>query len=130
MKRDLDLARQILQKMEERSYAESGHTVAIEGYAGEDINYHMMLLNDAGLILAEDVSSQNALIWLPMHLTWAGHEFLDAARDEERWQKAKSITENRGGAVTFEVLAELLGKMMKEEIFGGTVRRSRPRKRK
>ncbi len=88
------------------------------------------VINDAGLILAEDVSSQNALIWLPMHLTWAGHEFLDAARDEERWEKAKSITANKGGGITFEVLTELLTKLMKEEIFGGPVRRGRLRKSK
>ena len=117
MRRDLDLARWILQKMEQRSYLESGHAVEVEGYTSEEINYNTMLLEDAGLIVAEDVSSQTAFIWLPLHITWAGHEFLDVSRDEGRWVKAKSIIENKGGDGTFEMLNELLTRLMRDDIF-------------
>jgi len=117
MRRDLDLARQILQKMEQRSYLESGHTLEIEGYSSEEINYHTMLLDDAELIVAEDVSSQTALIWLPLHITWAGHEFLDVSRDERRWKKAKGIIEKKGGISTFELLNELLTELMRGDLF-------------
>ncbi len=118
MRRDLDLARQILQKMEQRTYLESGHAVEIEGYTSEEINYTTMLLEDAELIVAEDVSSQTALIWLPLHITWAGHEFLDVSRDEGRWEKAKGIIETKGGLSTFEILNELLTRLMRNDIFG------------
>ncbi len=118
MKRDLELARQILKRMEERNYAESGHSIEIEGYRSEEVHYHLMLLDDAGLIVAEDVSSQTALIWLPMHLTWAGHEFLDASRDQDRWEKAERIIESKGGMVTFEIVKELLTQLMRRDVLG------------
>ena len=41
-------------------------------------------------------------------MTWEGHEFADAARDETRWKKAMGIVEEKGGAVTLDVLKELL----------------------
>ena len=117
MRRDLDLARRILQEMEVRSHLEAGHAVEIEGHNSEEINYHTMLLEDAELIAADDVSSQTALIWLPLHITWAGHEFLDVSRDERRWKKAKKIIEKKGGISTFELLNELLRELMRCDLF-------------
>jgi hypothetical protein len=35
-------------------------------------------------------------------LTWEGHEFLDAARDEKRWKKAMSTVKEKGGTITIE----------------------------
>jgi hypothetical protein len=38
-------------------------------------------------------------------LTMAGHDFLEATRDETRWNKAmKTVSEKGGGAVTIGVL--------------------------
>jgi uncharacterized protein DUF2513 len=31
------------------------------------------------------------------NLTWAGHEFADAARDEKRWKKAMQSFERKAG---------------------------------
>lgn len=104
MKRDMDLVRKILLKMEARPQSESGYPLAIDGYESDTINFHVVLLQEAGLITAIDTGLQ----WLPVDLTWEGHEFLDAARSERRWRKAMSIIEKQEGAVPFEILKELL----------------------
>ncbi len=128
MIRDLDLARRILQKMESRSYSDSGHCIEIEACTSEAVNYHVMLLNDAGLVTAEDVSNQNVLIWLPLQVTWAGHEFLDVSRSETRWKKAKRIIKQKGGSATFEILNELLTELMRDDVVRGRTRLRRRNK--
>ena len=45
---------------------------------------------------------------LANRLTWAGHEFLDAARDDATWGKAKTAVKTAGG-VGFEVLKTWAG---------------------
>ncbi len=37
-------------------------------------------------------------------LTWNGHEFLDAVRDEKIWNKTKNIFIEKGSTMTFELL--------------------------
>jgi hypothetical protein len=52
-----------------------------------------------------------------VRLTWAGHEFLDAARDEQRWIKVKESVEGLGG-IPFEVVRAELLEMAKQEASG------------
>lgn len=37
-------------------------------------------------------------------LTWAGHEFLEASRDDSRWEKVKRLLLEKTGGLSFEVL--------------------------
>lgn len=48
-------------------------------------------------------------------LTWLGHEFLDAARDDGRWEKAKSAISKVGGW-SFEVVKHILVELAKDAI--------------
>jgi hypothetical protein len=73
-----------------------------------------MLLKEAGLIDAIDVS-KGANDWKPKRLTWEGHEFLDAARDNKRWEKAMVVMSQVGGFV-FDVGKQLLIQYLKQEI--------------
>ena len=56
-----------------------------------------MLLAEAGLIEATNVSSFDGPDWKAKRLTWSGHEFLEASRDQNRWQKALTLIKERGG---------------------------------
>ena len=50
-----------------------------------------MLLNEARLVKAVNFSTTYGdSNWVPLRLTWEGHDFLDAARNEDRWKKAKA----------------------------------------
>ncbi len=115
MKRDMDLVRQILFEIEKQSFEDSGQLLKFDGYSDEEVSYHVMLLDEAGLIQAKDLSGGSDLMWIPMRLTWQGHEFLDAARDETRWNKAKDAMSKAGGFV-FEVGKALLIEFMKQQL--------------
>jgi hypothetical protein len=82
MKRDMELIRYILLQ------TEAGQPIVGEK---EIIVYHIVLLKEAGFV--ETVVRNNPL-GIPsdatiLKLTWAGHNFLDAARDDKIWHMAK-----------------------------------------
>lgn len=120
MKRDMDLIRQILFRIEETNYNMAFFDVEIKGFTEQEISYHTMLLGQAGYIHARNLSSSDGSCWKPITLTWQGHEFLDAARDNTRWNKAKVLIKEKGGGVVFELLKQLLLEMMKSSIGLGT----------
>ena len=113
MKRDMDLVRKILLDVEESD--EWRHSaVAIEGLDDEMVSYHVKLLHQAGLIEAVDKTSLGTLCWHPTTLTWDGHEFLDAARDESRWGTAKNTLLSKVGVLSFDLLKETLNQLARE----------------
>ncbi len=106
MKRDLDLVRRILLHLEGVEGSTSGFGGFIEdGYELPAIQYHVRLLHDAGLIEADEIVSGQ---WWPERMTWSGHEFLDAARNEELWQETKQRVETSTGSAPFLVFHERL----------------------
>jgi hypothetical protein len=65
-----------------------------------------------GLIEGVDVtnSESDGPEAIPMNLTWKGHEFLDLARDPDRWSRARAIIAKVGGApisVWLKVLTDM-----------------------
>ncbi len=46
-------------------------------------------------------------------LTWEGHEFSEAARDDTRWNKAMTVVKEQGGSITLGVLKQLLVSLMR-----------------
>jgi len=114
MKRDLDLIRKMLLAIEG---APSGYApnLTFAGYTDEQVGYHAYLLIDAGLARGADITTHGsegpeAIV---QSLTWEGHEFIDAARDDSRWQKAKSIIAEKGGGITLDLLKALLVSLTK-----------------
>jgi hypothetical protein len=115
MKRDMDLIRKILVEIEESSIE---GVPEFDGYEPANVAYHCRLLLDAGLITAADVSSHDGEAYLISGLTWAGHDFLDAARNETVWNKAKEVIKSKGGGFTFDILKLVLKKLLTEHILG------------
>jgi hypothetical protein len=100
MKRDLDLARRILLRLEA-----GADSVADEGRPSEEIQYHIRLLAEAGLIEADEIVPGQ---WWPERITWMGHELLDASRDEALWLEVRGKVEAASGSAPLSVLQELL----------------------
>jgi hypothetical protein len=116
MKRDMDLARKILLEIEAHPEPyEVG--IKFEGITEKEIFYHIKLLYQAGLIEAREESEFGSSGWSVDCLTWAGHEFLDASRDETRWEKAKNLIFQKGGSLSFELLKITLSEIMKKTLF-------------
>jgi hypothetical protein len=117
MKRDLDLVRELLLHFESLP-TDSPGIPAMDGHSELDINYHLILLFEAGLIRAEPQTSQTGRIIrvLPFSLTWQGHEFLDTARDKTTWNAAKKQVTSKTGSISFELLKALLIAYAKDKI--------------
>lgn len=115
MRRDLGLIRKMVLTIEDAPSGWAPHPLDIEGYPRAQVGYHAWLLVDAGLARGPDTTTNDsdgpeAFI---SSLTWEGHEFADAARDEGRWTKAMGEVQEKGGAVTIAVLTQLLANLMK-----------------
>ncbi len=111
MKRDWDLIRNILLEIE--AYEGNNYVpLQIEGYSDDLVSYHVKLLSEAGLIDTHDCGRSLGVI----SLTWDGHEFLDASRNETIWSKAKSTITNKGGELSFDILKLALFEATKKMI--------------
>lgn len=108
MKRDADLIRTILLEVEANPDPQSWIDPEPAGYTPEQISYHIMLMDQAGLIEGWDRSAIGIFRWSARNLTWKGHEVVEAARSEEAWAKTKSTLAQTTGGQVFELLSELL----------------------
>jgi repressor of nif and glnA expression len=120
VKRDMDLAREILKAIEESPEA-SGYAlvdIKIPDRSEREISYHVMLLNEAGLVEALDLSDTGGIEWGAQRLAWAGHEFLDAYRRDTLWNKAKAVVMEKTGSLSFEALKQALPIVIKSALGG------------
>jgi len=111
MKRDMDLVRKILLALEayEHGYAPSSGFM-IRGYDGDVIEYHLRIMKQGDLIGGETVTAHGDTS--PMWLTWQGHEFLDAVRDDEIWSGVNRLLRDDGLSPSFVLLQELALKIL------------------
>jgi hypothetical protein len=122
MKRDLDLARQLLLEIEGRG-ADCSVSVLRTGpnhEAEERIRYHLRLLIDAGLLKEVDRTAGGVPC---LRLTDAGHETIELTRSEARWRDAKFACQERTGGLSLGVIRNLLSQWAVE------LPRFRPRRR-
>lgn len=113
MKRDMDLIRLRLLQIEGEEPKPD-----LSGYTQEQIIYHSALLIEAelvkGIILPDPQSYPTSTVVI--RLTWKGHEFLDAARNDTIWKKAGAQIKKAGGQITLALLEELLKKLGKDAL--------------
>jgi len=108
VKRDMDLARRIMEQIEDFPAGVRQPALNLLDTPDEVVQYHLMLLTEAGLIVTVNVSGMSGPNRIPQRLTWEGHEFLETARDSTMWQRAKAIVQNGTGGLAFEVLLAVL----------------------
>jgi len=114
MKRDLNLIRQIALLVEAADYSLDAdldsNKLVVDGYDTPQIAYHCKLMVDAGLFEAIDTKHLGS----SHHeyrigcLTWKGHDFLDAARNNTTWNKLTKTIKDKAVSVTFDSLVFLL----------------------
>ena len=117
MQRNMDLCRDILIYVEGLTFKPMPQKVELDNYSEEEIEYHLKLLNQAGLIDAEDLSkSTQETRWRVHSLTWSGHEFVEASRNNSRWQEAKETIKKNGVGMAFDLIKEVLIASAKEAV--------------
>lgn len=124
MKRDMEIVRTLLLEIEE---LDEGQPFELQPgdedpYTVEQFYYHIKLLIDSGLVIGEfhNYLGGTASV-LIKGLSWEGHDFLDAARDENVWIKANQVAEGKGSKLKelpFELIKALLIETGKKMLFG------------
>jgi hypothetical protein len=115
MKRDMDLIRVMLLEVE-KSTSPGGCQINLPGHSPEELYYNAQLAQEAGLIDAR--FARGATDFHVLRLTYAGHEFLDAARNDTLWVKAKETVINKTGSLTVEGLKIALSTLIKHALGG------------
>ena len=106
MKRDMDLVRLLLLQVEEGEAPS-----ALSSYSEEEVVYHTDLLIGAGLLKGKpvyDAAVGRVTGAFVEGMTWEGHDFLDAARNDTVWNKAKEKVVKSGLSWTASMLLEYL----------------------
>ena len=120
MKRDIDLIRKILLYLEEKPDGKRINNLELEGFSIDEVQYHLILMDEAGLISCErsmsSTTADRVIKVFPFNLTWQGHEFLEASRNDTFWNKAKAVAKAKSGALSIDVIKALLIAMAKDAV--------------
>ena len=105
MKRDFEVIRYILGKLEEAESAELQYPLQLSAYPAAVISYHLWLLIQSGLIIGacnQEAPYAGDFQCYGVCLTWAGHEFLSAIREEAAWKKIRRYLAERALDLSYE----------------------------
>lgn len=104
MKRDMDLVRDVLFRVEEDKVG----VQLLDSFPQSErakLEYHIGIMIDGGLVLGEKVSyggHPNV-----RSLTWVGHDFIELARNSDRWSQVKRAF-GTGGGFTLSAVSQVL----------------------
>ncbi len=117
MKRDMDLIRDLLLRIESDPTFDGVHWIPFDksyefaGHSFEEVTYHVDLLFEARLIKGNDRGDAPMI----RGLTWEGHEFLDDIKDSGIWEKTKARVAVLPG-VALSVIAEIAKAEIKKRL--------------
>ena len=66
------------------------------------------------MLHGKDRTAIGVFRWSAGTLTWAGHEFVEAARDDAVWKEALAITAASGGGTGFGLLKKALMQVLEQ----------------
>ena len=106
MKRDFDLVRRILMKIQDTPAGEYCDEIAYpDEYDPATISEHVRLLIDENFLNGKMVDAWGSSPQFRITgLTWKGHDFVDAAKDNTLWEKAKKTILTTTAAITCDLL--------------------------
>jgi hypothetical protein len=112
MKRDMDAVRAILVILEASDGQPDFRPLVTDDFNVRQLGYHLYLIHDAGLAIGieqSNLGSSDFPFIVLTHLTNAGHDFLEAARNDTQWNKAKQAAVSSGAGLTLNILTQTLG---------------------
>jgi hypothetical protein len=112
--RNMELVRFLLMYIAENS-SDGWHNPqpSLKNFSQELVSYHFGLMHERGLF--HGVKYDNGT-WGFEKLTWEGQDLLPAMQDETVWSKAKERAGSTFGALTLDVLKELLKQVMRQHV--------------
>lgn len=118
MRRDMELIRMMVLAIEDHS---SGWAPELNfpGYDRAQIGYHAYLIVSAGLASGSDITTSESmgLEYHISHLTPAGHDFAESARNQYIWDKVQDEMKRNGVVTaTVEIVKRLLDKQLRKQL--------------
>jgi len=103
MRRDWNLIRLLLLEVESGT-----EPSGLSDYTEPQILYHAVLLVESEFVHGDVISDHTGTPRSAHYsrLTWKGHDFLDATRDEAIWKKAIALVQTSAGSATAELLKD------------------------
>lgn len=109
MKRDIELIRKILFKIEDEIDNVAEYNLTVDGYSMEEVAYHCAILLEGGYI--HDYKAQyggdGVYSFGVSRLTWEGHNLLDKIREDTVWNKTKEIVKDKALPNILEVVKDV-----------------------
>jgi hypothetical protein len=122
MKRDMDLIRTLLLKLEVLPVPVGAivhitpdiKEISVDSKTPDEIEFHLELLCDAGFI--DQGGGEGPMVGILFRkLTWAGDDFLDSVRDPVIWHETKEGAKKAGG-FTVDLLVALAKGLIKKKL--------------
>jgi DNA-binding transcriptional ArsR family regulator len=116
MKRDPDLIREILLRTEALPIGHFLSNIEIDGYSPDIIGEHVRLLEEAEFIDAQIARSQSQMgvtivgSYAINRLLNDGHDFIENAKSDTVWKRAREQVAEKTGDVSLTVLKAVLAK--------------------
>lgn len=109
MKRDMDLIRKTMLRIEEEYVSTVIYNLKVDGYSDDQVATHCKMLYEAGLL--SDYKAQYAgnelYIFGVGNLTWEGYDFLDKIRDDSVWKKVKDTAKEHGVPLLLDTIKQI-----------------------
>lgn len=119
MLRDMELMRALLLRLEVIGedrygvYVYTSEDIQIDGYSWGQVMYHFELAAEAGLVEMGGSAFMGKLVF--KRLTWAGHDFVDAVRDNDIWNRTRKGALAAGG-VSFDLVKDLAKGLIRKKV--------------
>lgn len=110
MKRDMELVRKILFRIEEEFVGESIRDLEITGYSMVSVAEHCHLMYEYGLLdeyKPIKADGTPVLAFFVGNLTWEGYDFLDKIRQDTVWNKTKDVITKKGLPMVLDVVKQI-----------------------
>lgn len=122
MRRDFDLIRRILAYMEDQTEMEQfsgGYDETVKEFEVDvkTLAFHVDLLLDAKYIDAAVNRARGSCAVVLRRITWGGCEFIEAAKNDGVWSKAKEALKKHITSYPLDVLQRVMNKIILEMVW-------------
>ena len=113
MKLDMELVRRILFAVEDCPNRTGLFEVVIEDVERDVTDYHVDYCVQKGLLTGSPLRISDRWTHVSLNLSPDGHDFVEKARNDTTWGKAKAIIKEKGLPLTIEVFKSVLTSVIK-----------------
>ena len=117
MKRDLDLIRELLLKIEALPVGPPAQ-YRLDEVDDPVLTAHLELLLESGLVrgkISRTQGSRGDVITIA-GLTWQGHEWIEAVRNADVWRETKRELLDGGGVLTYELTRAMASRIVRARL--------------